>query len=289
MRFGCCLPGVSFVPQINEAYARENKGIREVDRMKEGVLTLIDAGCDFVEINVVAITQLSDEDFAEFRAFLKEREIVIETFCSFVPPEIPLVGQKEDRMTTMRYVQKALARCAACGAKVIVFGSGGARNCPDGFPREKAREQLIDFLRMCDDTSGAMGLLVRIAIEPLNATETNMVIGLEEGYDLWKAAKAAGCSYINLLADAYHMHMCNDDIGQIAGMSDALSHVHIADVGRALPGKAENGYDFKGFFAALKECGYEGRISVECPMGDLAADAKYCMDFALKTWDSISL
>ena len=288
MKFGCCLPGASFVPQIGDASASQSGvKMREVDTMKQGVFAFRDAGCDFIEMNVVAITRLSDADYNEFKAFLKENNIVIEAFCSFVPPEIPLVGEKVNRVQIMHYIQKALLRCAGCGAKVVVFGSGAARSCPEGFPKEKAQEQLVEFLRMCSDCSGAMGLLVKIAIEPLNANETNMIVGIREGYELWKQARAVGCRQVYLLADSYHMHVCGDDVADIEEMSEALTHVHIADRDRLLPGKAKDGFDYAAFFSELKKAGYEGRISAECPMGDLFADAKYCVEYAKKVWDAV--
>ena len=288
MKFGCCLPGASFVPQIGDVGAKKGgKETRDVDEMKRGVLAFREAGCDFIEMNVVSLTRLSDADYNEFKAFLKENGIVIEAFCSFVPPEIPLVGEKANRMQIMHYIQKALLRCAGCGAKVVVFGSGAARSCPEGFPKEKAQEQLVEFLRMCSDCSGAMGLLVKIAIEPLNAKETNMVVGMREGYELWKQARAVGCRQVYLLADSYHILMCGDDLGDIAEMAPALTHVHVADRDRLLPGKAADGFDYTAFFRELKAAGYQGGISAECPMGDLYADAKYCVEYAKKVWDEL--
>jgi D-psicose/D-tagatose/L-ribulose 3-epimerase len=288
MRFGCCLPGASFVPQISGAGAKAQSSDEhrdKVEELKRGVESLRSAGCDFIEMSVLSVVDLTDDEFARFRAYLKENEIEIEVFCSFVPPSIRLIGEDIDRPLIMRYIQKALSRCAACGAKVIVFGSGGARTRPEGFPKDQADRQLLDFLRMCNDCSGAMGLLVKIAIEPLNPAEANMVTGIREGYELWKKAQEADCRYIGLLADSYHMHVCQDEIGDIGEMAKALIHVHIADEDRKLPGKAESGFDFSSFFKALKESGYSGRISAECPMGDLQSDAKYCVDFARNIWE----
>ncbi|MGI5899841.1 MAG: sugar phosphate isomerase/epimerase family protein [Christensenellales bacterium] len=274
------------MPQISGANAqRSGDEISRVEELKRGVDSLRNAGCDFIEMSVLSVVDLTNDEFSRFRAYLKENEIEIEVFCSFVPPSIRLIGDDIDRSLIMRYIQKALSRCAACGAKVIVFGSGGARTRPEGFPKEQADRQLLEFLRMCNDCSGAMGLLVKIAIEPLNPAEANMVTGIGEGYELWKKADAAGCRYIGLLADSYHMHVCKDEIGDLKEMAKALIHIHIADADRKLPGKAENGFDFAAFFKALKESGYSGRISAECPMDDLQSDAKYCVDFARGIWE----
>jgi sugar phosphate isomerase/epimerase len=42
-----------------------------------------------------------------------------------------------------------------------------------------------------------------------------------------------------------------------------LAHVHANDVNQQGPGMAVNGTDFKAVFAALKEVGYHGYVSVE--------------------------
>jgi len=285
MRFGCCLPGASFVPQISGAKAAISEG-NGVDALKSGVRALFNGGCDFVEMNVVSIAFLTEEDFEDFRAFLAEEGRGIEVFCSFVPPHIKLVGPQAEAAKIEAYIKTALSRCAACGAEYIIFGSGGARTRPEGVSAGEAMAQLLDFLKLCDRYAAKYG--VKLCIEPLNGAETNMIVGLRESYELWKRARAKGCENIRLLTDSFHMLVCGDGLSLIEEAAPALGHVHIADRDRLLPGKAasaDGGFDFRSFFKKLKEVGYRGRISAECPLEDFSADAKYCVDFARKVWD----
>ena len=59
-----------------------------------------------------------------------------------------VVGPSVDRDALTAYVNMALDRCRALGATVVVWGSAGSRNVPEGFPRERAWEQIVSFLRM---------------------------------------------------------------------------------------------------------------------------------------------
>ena len=52
-----------------------------------------------------------------------------------------------------------------------MFGSGGARRVPEGFPKEDAFEQFVEFGKRIAPEARAHGLT--IAIEPLCRDETN--------------------------------------------------------------------------------------------------------------------
>jgi hypothetical protein len=45
----------------------------------------------------------------------------------------------------MAYVAKAFDRVARLGVRIVVFGSGGARRVPEGYPRDDAVRQMVDF------------------------------------------------------------------------------------------------------------------------------------------------
>jgi len=278
MRFGCCLPGASFVPQIGDAPKPEGDPVRT---LADGVTTLFETGCDFVEMTVGSVAQLGAQDFARFERFLSKSGRRIEVFCSFVPPRIRLVGEDVNRDEIKSYLDLAVSRCKACGAQIIVFGSGGARRRPEGFDAGKADAQIMDFLGLCEKYGAKYG--VDIVIEPLNDRESNMILSVNEGYELWKKA---ALPHVWLLADSFHMHVAGEGYGVLNKAAPALRHVHIADRDRILPGKlGEGGVDFKALFARLKSIGYTGRVSVECPFPNLREESAFCMNFARGVWN----
>jgi sugar phosphate isomerase/epimerase len=77
---------------------------------------------------------------------------------------------------------------------------------------------------------------------------------------------------VRLLVDAYHWLKDDNDYDAIVTYGPLLRHVHIATMAsRRAPGL--EACDFSDFFRALKEGGYEGRISIESGWEDKAGQA----------------
>jgi sugar phosphate isomerase/epimerase len=163
-----------------------------------------------------------------------------------------------------------------------VFGSGGARQIPDGFPKSEAEQQFVALLRKL----GPLGEKhnVTITIEPLNRAECNFINSVGEA-----AALARACDHprVRVLADFYHMMRDGQPPNDIAWAGALLRHVHIAErEKRTPPGVA--GDDFRPYLAALKEIGYAGRISIECGWSDMAAQAADSVRYLRKQLEEVS-
>lgn len=175
----------------------------------------------------------------------------------FIPGQLKITGPEVDRQRLEKYVGTACRRAEIAGVKVIVFGSGAARQIPDGFPRENAWEQLVEFCRMLGPIAEQHG--VTIAIEPLNRNECNVINTIGEGARL---AQDADHPAIRLLVDAYHWAKDGDSINDLVQAGNLLAHVHIATTENRRPPGIED-EDFNTFFNALKDAGYDQRISIE--------------------------
>ena len=150
------------------------------------------------------------------------------------------------------------------GLKTIVFGSGGARNAPKGFPKEKAVEQFVDF---CKRLVGRIAdCKVCVVLEPLQPKEANYLNFVREGREL---CERIGSPRIRLLADIFHMLQGGEGAQSIEQTTpDLLRHCHIAEKGpRTAPGLSSDGSQFAPYFDALKKIGYEGGVSCECGWG----------------------
>jgi len=158
-------------------------------------------------------------------------------------------------------------RAERAGIRAIVFGSGGARRIPDGFDRAQAYNQLVTFGRMLAPTCADHG--VTIAVEPLNRAETNVLNSVSEGLQYVKDVNHPA---FRLLVDAYHWAKENEPPEDIITAGPWLAHAHIATYANRLPPGAE-ACDFGPFFAALKQAGYDQRISVEAGWDDLHTQA----------------
>jgi sugar phosphate isomerase/epimerase len=160
-----------------------------------------------------------------------------------------------------RYVARAAERVADLGARLVVFGSGGARNVPEGYPREHAWEDLIRFCRLCAAHFGPRGLT--LAIEPLNHAESNILNTYTEGVRL---AQAVDRGPVKVLADIYHFEMDGEPLSDILEAPEWLAHVHLADSGRLYPGSGS--YPLPELFRLLHDIGYQGSASIECRWGE---------------------
>lgn len=224
-------------------------------------------GFDYVELSVSSslIPLEDDAAFAPKHALLEGLEPPARAFNIFVPPKVKLTGPEVDWELVHRYVDCALRRVAALGGQLIVFGSGGARNVPEGFSHALAWGQLVRFLNLCADIAETRD--ITIAIEPLNRGESNIVNSYLEGVQL---ARDVDRDRIRVLADLYHFMMDAEALDDILKEPDHLAHVHVADTMRGFPGSGA--YPLERLFDILREIGYHGKVSIECRWGDDLTD-----------------
>jgi sugar phosphate isomerase/epimerase len=232
---------------------------------------LAGAGFDFIELNVQQhLMPLADDaTFEPEMARIKSASLPTIAANSFVPASLKIVGTNVHGDALEGYAETAFARAQALGIRSIVFGSGGARQIPDGFDRDEAWEQLLSFGRMIGPRAQAHD--VTVVVEPLNVTrgECNVLTTVGESA---RYVKQVNHPNVRLLADAYHWGLDNDSFGELVASGPLLRHVHIATVEHRLPPGFED-CDFTGFFHALWLGGYDGPVSIESRWDDVAAQA----------------
>lgn len=235
-------------------------------------------GFDFSEPAVTQTMELSDAEFKAALAKTRSAKIHVEAMNWFLPGSLKVTGPSVNRQQVRAYVEKALARAEALGAKVVVFGSGAARSVPDGFPREQAWRQLQQFLRDCGDHIASRKYGMIIGIEPLRKAESNIVNSIGEA---WRLAKDTGHPKVRIIADFYHLAVENEDPAIILQAGTYIVHCHISNPGpgRVFPRDEAESPHYAAFFGNLKRIGYTGRLSVEANTNDLESDAKASLEF----------
>lgn len=279
MKFGVCI-GLGYVPPA-EREAGKGEGAsfeQKVDWMLQQIDFLSRTGYDYVEFPVGLVAGATDAEYAAILEAVGRAAIKPEAFNCFIPGEIRLTGPDVDRSAIEAYLETALNRSSECGAKVIVFGSGAARAVPDGFPWEKAEEQIVDFLKLAGSMAFRREMVV--AVEPLNRKETNIINSVTEGVSF---AERADMLSVGVLADFYHMDEEKEDFESIVDAGSFLSHVHVADTGRRHPGSGS--YDYEEFFSALKAIYYTGRVSIEASIVDFEKDIVSSLKFLKQAWE----
>jgi D-psicose/D-tagatose/L-ribulose 3-epimerase len=226
------------------------------------------AGFDYVELSTSEIAALSDADFEQAAARIQQAGIPVPATNLFLPATLKVTGPAIDRDQQMAYVSKAFARLARLGTQIVVFGSGGARQIPDGFPKGQAFQQLVEFGRRIAPEARARG--ITIAVEPLRHEETNIINSAAEGLSL---VNAIGDPNFQLMIDFYHLASEKEDPAVIVRAGSHIRHLHTANPnGRVFPRTWEE-YEYAPFFAALRQLGYDKRISVEASTTNLQTDA----------------
>lgn len=232
------------------------------------------AGFDYVELRTSELAALPDTGFEALAEELKRRGPAVPVTYLFIPPEIKLTGPAADEAEQMRYLKVALPRVARLGTTTVVFGSGPARQVPEGFPKEKAWEQLVAFCRRLGPEARAHG--ITIAIEPQRRQECNIINSVAEGLDLVRAVDDPA---IQLTVDFYHLAEEKEDPQIVVTAGAHVRHVHMANPrDRVFPQRWEE-YDYAGFFRSLRRIGYAGRMSLEARAADFAAEAPRALTF----------
>jgi D-psicose/D-tagatose/L-ribulose 3-epimerase len=139
----------------------------------ENVKFLQEAGFDYVEPTVLSVERLSNKEFDEVKTIVDHSPIKAEVCNCFIPGDMKLTGPNVDYKRIQDYLAKVAERLSQLGTELIVFGSGGARNIPIGFDKEKGMEQIEYFLRLTSDILRPYGITV--VIEPLRLQECNII------------------------------------------------------------------------------------------------------------------
>lgn len=231
-------------------------------------------GYDYAELPLAQVMDLTGERFSGLLRRIRAEGIPVEACNNFFPAAVRLTGEQADLPGALEYARRALARASEMGAAVVVLGSSGAKNIPEGFPYERARAQFLEILDALDEIAASNGTV--IALEPLNTQESNFVVNVPEGLAL---ARETSRERIRLLADYYHMRMAREDFSVLRGTRGFLRHVHLAaKEGRVFP-RPGDGEDYAAFFSSLRDIGYEGRISVEAYSSSVREDAVAARDY----------
>jgi sugar phosphate isomerase/epimerase len=231
-------------------------------------------GFDYAEILVRNFTRLSDEEFAKFLEKHKAVGLPTPVGNNFIPMELKMVGPEIDKDKQIEYVRKAFERGQKLGLKIIVLGSGAARKVPDGFSKDEAWKQLVDFGKRIAPEARKRGIVV--AVEPLQTKETNTINSAAEGL---KWVKAVNHPNFQLMVDFYHLSLEKEDPTILVTAKNNIKHLHIANPnGRKFPLSSDE-YDYSAFFAALKKSKYQGGISIEGRTSDYDNEASKALAF----------
>jgi sugar phosphate isomerase/epimerase len=230
-------------------------------------------GFDYFEPSVAALSVLSDQAFGEIRKQVLASRIRCETCNNFIRT-LKVVGTEVDAKALKAYMNQMLDRCRELGTEIVVWGSSGSRNVPDGYSRETAWAQIKEFLAYAGDIARSKKMV--IAIEPLRHAESNIINSGAEGLRLVREVNHPN---VKMIIDFYHLRSENEDPKILVEAASEIVHIHFANPkGRVWPKNPDEDPEYGRFFAYLKQINYKEGISIE-GRGTLDADAPASLAF----------
>ncbi|MFC2136298.1 5-keto-L-gluconate epimerase [Bacteroidota bacterium] len=177
---------------------------------------------------------------------------------SFTHPD-PMIREK-----AIERIKEQVVFAKKLNALVIIGLIRGS--VPKEGSAHEAEKLLIYALQECASVDPD----VKLAIEPINRYETNLLNTVEESLKLLDKIIKPN---VGLLLDTFHMNIEEPVIRKSILMAkEKIFHFHVADSNRCFAGAGH--IDFKGVLNDLKDAGYNGYISAEImpyPDSDIAA------------------
>jgi sugar phosphate isomerase/epimerase len=153
-------------------------------------------------------------------------------------------------------LDELIALAAALHAPVVTVGSFRGRALVD---KERSLAELARILHRAGEQAAEAG--VRIALEPLNRFEGDLLNNVAEGLAFLKELNHPA---VGLLVDTFHVNIeetsWTEPFRQ-AMLAGKLFHVHLGDNNRLPPGHGL--IDFAAILATLHATGYTGWLSAE--------------------------
>ncbi len=227
---------------------------RWTDELAPIVNEVADLGYDGVEVSLLGMTDEKAEALGKL-----VRDAGLEVTCSDgLAPERDITSKDDTvRVAGIEYLRWAISTAAKIGARGlagVVYAPWGkfdhARKQERSDLAARALGELAGHLEACDVTLG---------LEAINRFETDLVNTAAEARAI---AEAAGTERVGVLLDSFHLNIEEKDFaGAIGTAGDRLSHFHVSENDRGVPGSGHIPWgDVK---KGLDSIGYDGWIVAE--------------------------
>jgi sugar phosphate isomerase/epimerase len=214
-----------------------------------------EAGFDYVELPFYALSTC--EKIGELKKELQNTRLRCLACNIFFPPGIPLVGADRDKQGIEKYLNRMLPLAEELGAETLVFGNGGFRRVPVGETQETVWGHLRELVETMDRYAEKTG--IKIAVEPLNTTETDMINNYKQAVELTR-----GLQHVGAMVDSYHVLMENQSYADVLAHPEKLWHLHIAySKKRRIPSPSDDKGEYEDFSKTIQATGYDDKISIE--------------------------
>jgi D-psicose/D-tagatose/L-ribulose 3-epimerase len=216
-----------------------------------------DLGFDVLEVCIETVDGVSAETLG---GAAREAGVGLSVCGAFGPDRDLAHRDPAPRQTALDYIGRLADLAAAVGSPHVcgpMYSAVGKPRLDDAGARAAERRRSVENLKRAAERAAAVG--VRLAIEPLNRYETDMVNTVEQGLEL---CDSVGAENVGLLLDTYHMNIEEKSLGDaIRAAGDRVFHFHSCENDRGTPGTGH--IPWTDAFAALADIGYGGQVVIE--------------------------
>lgn len=234
-------------------------------------------GYDFIEVALAPMKLEDDASFAAAKEAIVSTKFPRPVYNQFLPPGLLVIGPDVDGARVRRYLSRVAEIIRLGGGHMVVFGSGWARNVPEGWSRQDADRQFLEMIGWSVDAFAPFG--ITLALESQNKTETNYMTTLGEAVAIADTVHRAD---VRVITDTYHLHMEQEPLSVVTAAFHQLSHVHVSDSERHLPG--DGAYDFGTCFRHLHSLGYQHHLSIEMMREVTDDEMRRALEFTRNLW-----
>ena len=199
-------------------------------------------------------------DIQTIRIMIEENELSA-IICGVFGPDRNICSfDPKIRQNTRKYIVWLLDSAAILGSQVVcgpMYSAVGKDHLEDRDSRKKEWELAVSETREMADYAAGKG--IKLAFEPLNRFETDMINTVSQGMTF---IHDVGRENVGFHLDTFHMHLeekSSPDAIRLAG--DKIFHFHACENDRGVPGTGQ--VHWQEIAPALKSTNYQGPEVIE--------------------------
>ena len=221
----------------------------------------IKTGYDYAEIPISKLRQEGETAIEMIETEFRLHHFGADVFNGFLPSDIQIY---DGGKAAIKYAEENIEIARRLGARIMVIGSGKARLVPETMKKEDAFASFVEIVGNIAEMAAPYG--IKIAVEPLNYGETNLINTLEDGMTF---ARAVGLPNVGCMVDFYHFARNNESFSIFNALRPGeLIHVHVArpdETRGAL--RREDISAVQQWADVLKSIRYDGDVTLEAVFG----------------------
>jgi D-psicose/D-tagatose/L-ribulose 3-epimerase len=214
-------------------------------------------GFDVLELCVEDPELVSADELVAAR----EHTGIAYSVCGAFGPDRDLAHADEaPRRAAAEYLRRLIDLAAAVGSPHVcgpMYSAVGKAHPTEPAEAQREWERAVAGVRAVAEQAAAAG--VRLALEPLNRFETDLVNTTEQGLAF---CADVGAANVGLLLDTFHLNIEEKSVGgAIRAAGERLFHVHACENDRGTPGTGH--VPWREVADALRAIGYDGQLVIE--------------------------